>query len=218
MKLKHILLGALAAASFNTMQGATVLLLDDVISTGATPSGSAPWLKVTATDTIVLVQDGMIALPTSAVTIRLESNLQSPTEFFDEIGFVWADGILAPGGVTQRGQSPSGLIPFSTQVGQSNSINTDVGTSVGLLVDFVSSNTGGGALRFDGTDTFEFTVYDAFGGTLYDANTIFDSIGVIAHVNGIDGGNSAWIANNVPEPSTALFGAIAALGLIRRRR
>ena len=220
--IKKLLLGALAAASFNTMQGATVFLLDDVISTGPTPSGSAPWLKVTATDTVFLVYDGMLEIPTSAVKITLESNLQSHTEFFDKIGFVWADGIFAPGEVTQRGQSPSGLIPFSSRVSQSNSINFGVGTSVGLLVDFVNSNAGGGALRFDGTDTFEFTVYDPFG-TQYNANTIFDDVSVIAHVNGIhvngmNGDYSAWVRSAVPEPSTALLGLLGLAGLARRKR
>ena len=91
--IKKLLLGLLAAASFNTVQGATVLhLLDDVISTGATPSGSAPWLTATATDTAVLSNTG---IPTSAVTITLESNLQSSTEFFDKVGFVWAAGVDA---------------------------------------------------------------------------------------------------------------------------
>ena len=216
MKLKHLLIGALAAASFNTMQGATVLhLLDETLSTGATPSGSAPWLTVTATDTVRF--DPNTGIPTSAVRITLESNLQSPTEFFDKVGFVWGidpQSVPAFSMITEFGGDVSG----SVSIDPFNSINTGVGTSVGLLVDFVNSNAQGGALRFNGTDTFEFTIVEEFGWAEYDATTIFDNVGVIAHVNGIGGDSSAWVSSNIPEPSTALLGLISLAGLARRKR
>ena len=86
-------------------------------------------------------------------------------------------------------------------------------------MNFINSNAQGGALRFNGTDTFEFTVYDPFGFVQYDATTIFDSVGVIAHVNGI-GNDSAWVtsSSNIPEPSTALLGLLGLLPFMRRRR
>ncbi len=212
--LKLALAGALAAISFNAANAATVLhLLDETISTGATPSGSAPWLTVSVADTVVLTD---IGIPTSAVTITLKSNLQSPTEFFDKVGFVWSNDINpAFIKITNIGGDVSRYDFFSQR---SNSINTGVGTSVGILVDFVNSNAQGGAHRFNGTDTFEFTVSDASGWTQYNATTIFDDVGVIAHVNGVGGDNSAWVSSSIPEPSTALLGLISLAGLARRKR
>ena len=203
MKLTHLLIGALAATAIEA-QGATVLL--DTTYTGAQPESTGHFLAVTTTD----------LANSNSVLVTIEADLESSQEFITKVGIGLVSTVDAVDLNVTNATVAEGSFNVKNHYVSNNPFNMGGGVRTEMIVNFDPANK----KRFDGTDTFTFLVSNTNQNVTFDSSSFrFDEeFGVVAHVQGIDGEYSAWTHANVPEPSSALFGAIAALGLIRRNR
>jgi hypothetical protein len=163
--------------SGNSEAGVLVLTLDHVY-TGATPSGTGPWLTATFTD--------LTGVDAGKVELKLAANLQSSTEFFDTLGFNY-------GGV---GSIVASALPNVTFVSGSPS-NLSGGGAGDFSFGFNFANPP--SKRFNGSDVLTMTLSSAGSINAQMFNVASNGFYSGAHVNGI-GNGSGKISDSVPQP------------------
>lgn len=209
-----ILVAALAATS--AFADTVTISLDREFSGGANPSGPAPWLTATFTDT-------------GANTVRLDLNratTMGPTEFISKWLFN-LNPVMAPTSLTiAQDSGPTSTWSLRSGSDTQAQFRGDGGSYFDVLFEFANS----GAQRFDGD--FTLASYTITGSGL--TAQMFNDLGVgagnspnglytAAHVQAI-GNDSGWVTGGivlVPLPSAAWTG-MAGLGLagvvVARRR
>lgn len=197
-KLKLAVFALLALASFQA-NAATVIQNINLVKTGATPSGPAPWATLTFTD----VSENLVQL-------SVQSNV-SVTEFISEVNLTVNSSVNLDR-ITCNYNGGSGDFTTPTFVLDRGKINGG-GDKYDVGLNFATTNNG----RFDGSETATFLFIG--GSEAITANDFGDSV---AHIQGIpseSGTVSSWSVNSVPEPTSAvLLGAAGIVALLRRRR
>lgn len=116
-----------------------ILELGDYV-TGATPSGTSPWLTLTFTD----------AANPDEVELLIQANLQSASEFVSDLVF------NGPASVNFQRIDGAGDFADPAISGSADGVSLAplAGFDYGLA--FATSNKGGGSLRFNGTDSLTY--------------------------------------------------------------
>ncbi|MEQ1826665.1 MAG: PEP-CTERM sorting domain-containing protein, partial [Pirellula sp.] len=179
------------------------------IFNGGTPTGPAPWLTATFTDTMTEGQ----------VQLTLTSNLPNSIEYIDQVGF--NSTVTISTFVSAPVSSQVQAISFGSD-NQSVSGAGAAGAGFDALINFKSAN----AERFNLTESITFLITGA-GLTENSFNSTNSSLlFAAAHFAGLPNsslpsGSASASITAVPEPSSFVFGiALSALGYIgiRRRR
>lgn len=209
---------ATVLSPLDTSRGAIVISQYVETETGTTPKGIELWNSgLTAVDfstqTLTIAQGTNGAAPVTLVTV--------------------GTGTLAPGAVMVVGTSDIGTYLTTTFGGgaplfitQAFTFNGDDALTVSLLgvVQDVFGNPGsdpGASWTGGGVSTANQNIALLEGittGTVVGYTNPSTRFSVISSSPSIAGGLSGFGVAPVPEPATALFGAIGILGLIRRRR
>jgi hypothetical protein len=212
--MRHLTITLVTIAIAATAMQASVITYGMSKTYGATPQLPAPWMWLTIDDE---GSAGSVKM-TFAVT-----NLAS-SEFISK-WLMNLDPAMDPTALVFANPVQSGSFELPSISAGVNAHNGGGTGKYDLLFGFTTSNSQGGAKRFTDDDVLTYSVsgiatltagsFDVLaspGGS----NGPFESI---AHMQGIGGEDSAWIApEEVPEPLTLSVLAAGGMLLLRRRR
>lgn len=174
----------------------------NLVYTGATPGGVAPWMTITITDVAADTVNMSISHNASSAANQFISDV-----YFNLDPFVGSMSISNEVNANKR----NGAIAFSN-----NGINGAAGNQFDMNVKFVTSNSGGGVNRLKPGETWSADLMAA--GLSANSFNAVNNMGnyVGAHVQGIAGGLSGHVTT--PEPGTWAAIGLGALALLRKRK
>lgn len=181
----------------------------DTVSTGATPSGSPPWLTAEFENT-----------GSGDVEIILTNNLHSGTEFISQLAFNYSATAPALGGLTilSSTSSPTAGIPVSLDT--SNNLTHGWGPAGQFDWGF-QFQTSNGPGRFTMGDTLTIFLHNTNGSLDASDFQLTNGKGIYSdiHVQGIADGGSGDITptiSTVPEPGSLVLAGLGmgATGLV----
>lgn len=173
------------------------------VYTGATPGGSAPWVRVTVND-----------VAANKVNLKIEHLSGSAAGQFISNVYLNLNPLFGSMSISNEVNSNkrSGALTFGNQ-----SINGG-GQRWDMRVAFETSNSGGGVNRLKPNELWsaDLSASGLSAANFLDTNDDGSYAG--AHLQGIAGGLSSHISSVVPEPTSVAALAIGAVGLFLRRR
>ncbi|HMS54052.1 MAG TPA: PEP-CTERM sorting domain-containing protein [Fimbriimonadaceae bacterium] len=203
MKNTKTLMTVAAMATLGFAANAAHALTFDLslVYTGATPGGTAPWMTITITDVAADTVNMSISHNASSAAGQFISDV-----YFNLDPFVGSMSVSNEVNANKR----SGLTLSN------NGINGAAGNVFDMNVQFVTSNSSGGANRLKPGETWSADLMAA--GLSANSFNAVNNMGnyVGAHLQGIQGGLSSHITT--PEPGTWAAIGLGALALLRKRK
>jgi hypothetical protein len=213
--MKLLLATIALAVTYPAYTQAGSILTYDTVSTGATPSGSPPWL------TVEFENAG-----SGNVEVILTNHLQSATEFISQVAFNYSATAPALGGLAILSSTSSPTAGLSVSLDTSNNITHGWGPAGQFDWGF-QFQTSNGSGRFTMGDTLTILLHNTNGSLDASDFLLTNDKGIYsdAHVQGIGGDDSGKITPTLspaPEPSSLVLAGLGmgatGLSLLLHRR